>query len=66
MDNALAKYRAEKKLSLEAVAAQFKVNKTTIMRWENGVVPIPVGRLGEIAAVTGISRKKLRPDVFGQ
>lgn len=66
MDTALAKYRAAKKLSLEAVATQFKVNKTTIMRWENGDVPIPVSRLGEIAAITGISRKRLRPDIFGK
>lgn len=65
MDSPLAKYRAAKKLSLEAVATQFNVNKTTIMRWENGEVPIPVNRLGEIASVTGISRKKLRPDIFG-
>lgn len=65
-DTPLAKYRAAKKLSLEAVADWFDVNKTTIMRWEKGDVPIPVNRLAKIAAVTGIPREKLRPDIFGK
>lgn len=64
-DTPLAKYRADAELSLEALGERFKVNKTTVMRWEKGDVPIPVNRLSEIAAVTGISRKKLRPDIFG-
>lgn len=66
MDNALAKFRAEAKVSLEHVATWFDVNKTTIMRWEKGEVPIPLNRLAKIEAVTGIPRERLRPDVFGQ
>lgn len=61
----LAKYRADKSLSLDALGEWFGVNKTTIMRWEQGKVPIPVKRLAKIAAVTGIPRERLRPDIYG-
>lgn len=64
MSSPLAKYRATADLSLEALGEKFKVNKTTIMRWEKGEVPIPVNRLAEISTVTGIPREELRPDVF--
>lgn len=60
---AFAKHRENTKLKLAEVAAQFKVDRTTILRWETGAVPIPDGRLEEIERVTGISRHALRPDL---
>lgn len=60
---AFAKHRQNTRLTLEAVAAQFKVNRTTILRWENGTSPIPEDRIEEIEAATGISRHALRPDL---
>lgn len=56
--------KSRRDLTLDAVADLFKVNRTTILRWEQGVVPIPVKRLDEIEGITGISRKDLRPDIF--
>lgn len=60
---AFAKHRQNTGLTLDAVAVQFKVNRTTILRWETGKSPIPDDRLEEIEAITGISRHALRPDL---
>lgn len=53
-----------KQRTLEEVAALFSVNKATIIRWENGEVPLPAKRLKEFEEVTGIPRQKLRPDLY--
>lgn len=60
---AFAKHRKNTGKTLNAVAAQFKVNRTTILRWEDGTTPIPDDRLEEIEGITGISRHALRPDL---
>lgn len=60
---AFAKHRKNSGKTLDGVAAQFRVNRTTILRWENGTSPIPEDRIEEIEAVTGISRHALRPDL---
>lgn len=39
------------------------VNKTTLLRWEDGTVQIPAERVIEVERVTGISRHELRPDL---
>lgn len=59
----LAKYRSAKGLSLDDIAAPLGVNKTTVMRWEAGSHPIPLKRLAAVAKLTGIPKKKLRPDL---
>jgi DNA-binding transcriptional regulator YdaS (Cro superfamily) len=51
-------------LTLDATAKLFGVDRTTVLRWEKGEVPIPVKRLSIIEAITGIPREKLRPDFF--
>lgn len=50
--------------TLDGVAELFNVNRTTVLRWEKGEVPIPIKRLSHIEKVTGVSRQKLRPDIF--
>jgi transcriptional regulator with XRE-family HTH domain len=50
----LRSYRAETGLSLEQLAGRFGVNKTTVMRWEDGRVPAE--RVVEIETATGIAR----------
>jgi transcriptional regulator with XRE-family HTH domain len=60
----LTQYRTLTGQSLEALSRPLGVNKTTIMRWENGDTLIPVKRLADLEALTGIPRHKLRPDVF--
>lgn len=57
-------YRKNSGQTLERVAEVFKVNRTTILRWEKGEPPVPVKRLSEVEKVTGIPRWELRPDVF--
>lgn len=57
----LQRYRGDR--SLKSVAEEFKVNRSTILRWETG--DVPVERVHEIERVTGISRHDLRPDIFG-
>jgi transcriptional regulator with XRE-family HTH domain len=61
--NPITKYRADKNLSLEALGDLFNVNKSTVLRWEEGQVTAE--RAVEIEAVIGIPRQKLRPDIFG-
>lgn len=58
-------FRRRQDLTLNAVADLFGVNRRTILRWEQGISPIPLKRLAEVEAATGISRQKLRPDIFG-
>lgn len=52
------------KRKLNDVAVLFGVDRTTILRWEKGKVPIPAKRLKEVEDVTGIPRSELRPDLF--
>lgn len=59
-----AKFRKNSNHTLDAVAAIFGVDRTTILRWEKGKVPLPAARLKEFEEVTGIPRNKLRPDLF--
>ena len=59
-----ATYRKTQGLTLDAMAAKFRVNRTTILRWEQGKPPVPVKRLAEVEQITGIPRWELRPDVF--
>lgn len=65
MPNAFSSFRKDQKLTLDAAASLFGVNRTTILRWEQGEVPIPVKRLEQIERTTGIPRRELRPDIFG-
>lgn len=59
----LRAYRENSNLTLEKLGADFGVHKTTILRWEEGGVPVE--RLADVERVTGIPRQKLRPDIFG-
>lgn len=63
MSSILTQYRHQNNRSLEALAADLGVDKSTLWRWEAGQVP--VGRLADIERVTKIPRRDLRPDIFG-
>ena len=45
-----------------ALAGTLKINPSAISQWDE----VPIKRVAEIAAATGIPRHELRPDVFGQ
>lgn len=49
--------------TLDDAARALGVNRTTLLRWEEGTVQIPPERVIEIERITGISRHKLRPDL---
>lgn len=57
----LKQYREGK--TLDEAAKSLSVNKTTLLRWEDGVVQIPADRVIAVEDVTGISRHVLRPDL---
>lgn len=63
MKSAIAAHREATGKTLEQLGNEFGVNKTTIMRWEESGVPI--NRFADAERITGISRAKLRPDIFG-
>ena len=60
--NPLRSYRLRAGLTLQQLGRQIGVHKTTILRWEEG--RIPAERMVEIERVTGLPRRKLRPDLF--
>lgn len=57
----LTQYREGK--TLDEAAKKLGVNKTTLLRWEDGSVQIPADRVLAVESVTGISRHALRPDL---
>lgn len=52
-------------ISKSALATAIKVNKSAVTRWTKWGIPIPAERVFEVESFTGISRHKLRPDLFG-
>lgn len=61
---ALAAFRRRNRMSQDDLAQVLNVDRVSILRWEKSYVPIPVKRLFEIEAKTGIPRDELRPDIF--
>lgn len=59
-----AKFRKQAGLTLEVAAEKFKVDRTTIIRWEKGEPMIPLKRLEDAKTILGASVKDLRPDLF--
>lgn len=49
--------------TLDAASKSLGVNRTTLLRWEEGSVQIPADRVIEVERITGISRHELRPDL---
>lgn len=58
----LRAYRDRNSVTLEGLASSFGVNKTTVLRWEEGQVPAE--RVLEVERVTGVPRSDLRPDLY--
>jgi len=60
----LAKYRlANDRMSQEALGAALGVTGVTVSRWENGVRLIDKNKLADVAKLTGIPARDLRPDL---
>jgi predicted transcriptional regulator len=60
----LTAYRKKNGLSIPDLAKATGASPVTIWRWETGRVAIPGGRLLDVERITGISRAKLRPDLY--
>lgn len=60
----IATFRKKKGLTIEAAAALFGVERTTIIRWEKGEPLIPLKRLDKAVEVYGVPKRKIRPDIF--
>ena len=58
----LRAYRTANQISLESLGDRFSVNRSTVLRWEEGRVPAE--RVLEVERVTGIDRHELRPDLY--
>jgi DNA-binding transcriptional regulator YdaS (Cro superfamily) len=54
---------SKRQLRLADLARLVAVDKSTVTRWARKVVPAE--RVVEVERVTGISRKELRPDLYG-
>jgi DNA-binding transcriptional regulator YdaS (Cro superfamily) len=62
--NPLRKHRTDAGLTLDKLAERFGVNKSTVLRWEDGRVPAE--RVLDVERTTGISRHELRPDLYSE
>ena len=62
MNNALKTRRREIAMTLDAIAQELGVHKSTVLRWEQGRVP--PARVLELERITGASRHELRPDIY--
>lgn len=60
---AFATFRENTKITLDATAERFAVDRKTILRWESGESLIPADRLEDVERISGISRRLLRPDL---
>lgn len=60
----IAELRKSKGLTIEAAAALFGVERTTIIRWEKGEPMIPLKRLDDAKRIFGVSKQEIRPDIF--
>lgn len=60
----IAKCRRDKGLTIDQAAAEFAVDRTTVIRWEKGEPPIPLKRLDDAARIYGTSKGNIRPDIF--
>lgn len=60
----IAALRKSANLTLKEAAAQFDVDRATVIRWENGAPRIPVKRLADAERILGASRAAIRPDIF--
>jgi DNA-binding XRE family transcriptional regulator len=64
MSNALIQYRDLRQMSQADLAAMIGVTASALCKWERG--RIPAERVAEVELKTGISRTKLRPDLFAK
>ncbi len=64
MTNPFSRFREAKNLTITEAAARCGVNKSTYLRWESGATKVDITNLSRVSKATGISRKRLRPDIF--
>ena len=62
-EHPLVTHRRDHGMSQDALAKMLGVQAPAVCKWENGRA-IPAERVRGIAALTGISRRKLRPDLY--
>lgn len=60
----LKSYRQASNLTLKEVGERLGVNKTTVLRWEEGSRRIPAERVIDLERLTGAPRHQLRPDLY--
>lgn len=60
----IADFRRKKGWTLEQAAAEFGVDRTTIIRWEKGTPRIPLKRLDDAAKLYGVTKRRIRPDIY--
>jgi len=61
----ITKYRKRNDLSLSELADMVGVNKSTVYRWEIGAIKITPTKVKQLSNLIGVSKRALRPDIFG-
>lgn len=62
---ALDELLKRKALTSRQIAEEAGVSTETVRLWRSGKRKIAVGRIGQVARITGLTPHDLRPDVFG-
>lgn len=60
----IAGLRKKAGLTLDAAAAEFGVDRTTVIRWEKGEPCIPLKRLDDAARIYSAAKRDIRPDIY--
>jgi DNA-binding XRE family transcriptional regulator len=61
-----AHFRKEAGMTIDQAAKEFRVDRTTIMRWEDGSTRFPLKRRADAESILGASVRDLRPDIFAE
>lgn len=61
----LQEWRERNGLTQTALAKLIGVTKAQVSRWESGDRPVTADQACAIERTTGLSRERLRPDLFG-
>lgn len=62
MKNKITKLAIAKAGGVDALARKLKIKQPSVSAWYR----VPAGRCIAVEGITGISRYRLRPDVFGK